>query len=128
VTGVDVSSTCGTGILGSSSASAPVLFLSSDLKPAGVRGHVAVNGRAVLPSAAGAARVPAPAAPGDNLVEAVLSDGKGQGGTWRFELEGDSVPGTLRAEAGDVVQVTDRAIVFRLAGKPGERVAFRFVY
>jgi hypothetical protein len=67
-----------------------------------------------------------PALPGDNLVEALVVDGKGRPGTWRFELAGDVVPGSLRVEAGEVVQVMGDAIVFRMTGKAGERIAFRF--
>jgi hypothetical protein len=89
-------------------------------------GHVSVNGRAVLSAAKGVtAGVPMPVVKGDNLVEALVADGKG-GGTWRFELSGEAVTGSLLVEAGDVVQAAGRIIVFRLAGKAGERVAFRF--
>jgi hypothetical protein len=35
-------------------------------------------------------------------------------------------PGTVRAIAGDVVQVGGDALVFRLRGRPGERIVFSF--
>ena len=62
-----------------------------------------------------------------NTVEATLVDARGAG-TWRFEL--GTIPG-LRADrikviAGDVVQVGGEALVFRLRGRPGERVVFSF--
>ena len=61
---------------------------------------------------------------GDNLVEAVLLAGRGIG-SWRFEIAG-AVPGSLRPVAGEVLLLTADAIVFRLEGKPGERVAFSY--
>ena len=103
-----------------------VVQLSSDLRVVNGRGLVLLNGRAALSAAKGmTGGVPMPVVRGDNLVEALVAEGKG-GGTWRFELSGEAVAGSLLVEAGDVVQVAGRAIVFRLAGKPGERVAFRF--
>jgi hypothetical protein len=50
------------------------------------------------------------------------------GGSWRFELAGTEglQRGSLRVVAGDVALVTDEAIVFRLAGRPGERIVFTF--
>jgi hypothetical protein len=95
------------------------------LKTADGRGLVSLNGRAVLAAKGVMGGVPLPVVRGDNLVEALLVEGKG-GGTWRFELSGEAVAGSLRVEAGDVVQAAGQAIVFRLAGKAGERVAFRF--
>jgi hypothetical protein len=61
---------------------------------------------------------------GDTLVEGVLLAGRGPG-TWRFELSG-AAPGSLRPLAGEVILLSAEAIVFRLEGRPGERVAFGF--
>ncbi len=50
------------------------------------------------------------------------------GGTWRFAL--GAIPGlradSLRVVAGDVLQAAADAVVFRLQGRPGERVVFSF--
>jgi hypothetical protein len=61
---------------------------------------------------------------GDNLVDAVLLAGRGTG-TWRFEIAG-ARPGSLRPVAGAVLLLGAEAIVFRLEGRPGERVAFSY--
>ena len=63
---------------------------------------------------------------GDNLVEAVVAEGKGEPGLWRFEVSGGLLPGSLRVDAGEVVQIAGDAVVFRLSGRAGERIAFRF--
>jgi hypothetical protein len=61
-----------------------------------------------------------------NHVEAVLTEGRGPG-AWVFTFaDGTLQPGSLAPLAGDVLQVGPRTIVFRSAGRPGERVAFRF--
>src|SRR5262249_51218488 len=93
----------------------------------GGAGHVAVNGQSVQTAVAGVTRVRVPITSTDNVVEAVVAEAKGQEGTWRFELTGgNAVLGGLSAQAGNVVQVAGHTIVFRLSGKPGEVVAFRF--
>jgi hypothetical protein len=60
-------------------------------------------------------------------VEATVVEAR-TGGTWRFEL--GSLPGfrpeTLRVVAGEVVQLAGDAVVFRVQGRPGERVVFSF--
>ena len=63
---------------------------------------------------------------GDNRVDAELVDGQGKPGLWRFELSGVVAAGSLRVLSGDVVQATDTVVVFRVAGKAGERVSFTF--
>ena len=98
----------------------------SDLAVPGGAGQVVVNGTAVFPRA-GRQPVPVSAKLGLNTVEATLVDARGAG-TWRFEL--GTIPG-LRADsikviAGDIVQVGGEALVFRLRGRPGERVVFSF--
>jgi hypothetical protein len=59
-------------------------------------------------------------------MEGVLVNGDGRSGTWRFELGGLFEPGSLQVIAGDAAIVTANTVVFRLAGRPGERVAFTF--
>ena len=63
---------------------------------------------------------------GDNRFEATLVEGRGQPGTWRFEFAGTFQPGSLRVVAGELQLVTAEAIMFRLAGRPGERIVFAF--
>ena len=65
---------------------------------------------------------------GVNRVEAVLVRGSGRSGTWRFDFSGASTfkPGSLRVVAGTVAVITGDTVVFRLQGKPGERVVFTF--
>ena len=60
-------------------------------------------------------------------VEAVLVNATGPG-TWRFELgtTASLEPGSLRVIAGEIALETEDALVFRLSGKPGERVVFSF--
>jgi hypothetical protein len=63
---------------------------------------------------------------GENRVEAQLVQAAGAG-QWRFELRGDALQaGSLRVVAGEVLQVSSDAIVFRMSGKPGERIVFTF--
>ena len=46
-------------------------------------------------------------------------------GTWRFEVPG-ARPGSLRALSGEPLSIAADAIVFRLRGRPAERVVFTF--
>jgi hypothetical protein len=87
------------------------------------RGEVTVNGRNVL--AAGQTRAGVALQPGDNVFEAWLRDGRGEG-LWRIELTpgAASEAATLGVLAGQPVEVGPTAIVFRLAGRSGERVSF----
>ncbi len=62
---------------------------------------------------------------GENRVEATLVQATGQPGLWRFEL-GAGASGSLRVIAGEVTLVTPEAVVFRMKGRPGERVVFTF--
>jgi uncharacterized repeat protein (TIGR02543 family) len=90
-------------------------------------GQVALNGQAIR-VARGASPAQLTARGGDNLVEGQLVEGTGEPGTWRFEAqEGEAIqPGSLRVMRGDVVVVTQSAVVFRLKGQPGEQVAFSY--
>jgi hypothetical protein len=62
---------------------------------------------------------------GAHRVEALVVNAEGRAGTWRFDLQGIE-PGTLRPLGGSVSSLGDGTIVFRLQGRPGERVAFGF--
>ena len=63
--------------------------------------------------------------PGRHRVEGVLLAAAERPGTLRFELTGVR-PGSLRVLAGTALAVTAGAVVFRLDGRTGERVAFTF--
>lgn len=104
----------------------PTATWVSELAVPGGSGQVVVNGEAVFPREG---RSPIAVRPrrGENRIEATLVEAH-SAGTWRFEL--GSVPGlrpdSLRVVAGEVVQAAGEAIVFRLHGRPGERVVFSF--
>jgi hypothetical protein len=84
-------------------------------------------GRAAA-AGSGTSVVVLPALAGENRVDAELLAGPDGPGVWRFEAlaAGALEPGSLRALAGEVVEVGPEAITFRISGKPGERVAFAF--
>jgi hypothetical protein len=61
------------------------------------------------------------------MVTAVLATASGPG-TWRFERQaGARGKVRLKVAEGQVMLVTPEAIVFRLRGQAGERVAFAIV-
>jgi hypothetical protein len=86
---------------------------------------VIVDGaRAVFPGP-GVSAHPLSLSPGPHRFEAVLVDGAGQEGPWRFDLaQLGVVPGSLRVVAGEVVQIGPARVAFALTGDPGERVVF----
>jgi hypothetical protein len=91
-------------------------------------GQVVVNGRSASAVRTGLAAIAAEGRKGSNRVEAQLVRGGGRPGTWRFQFSGQSglKAGSLRAVAGTVLVITGDAVVFRLQGKPGERLVFMF--
>jgi Divergent InlB B-repeat domain len=87
------------------------------------RAEVSANGRTIVVDAAAAA-VRMEARGGDNLVEGVVREAAG-GGLWRFDFGPMGVEsGTVTVFSGDPVTATPSAVVFRLKGRPGERVSF----
>jgi hypothetical protein len=114
----------------SEDASGPArrLAWSSELNLNGGSGQVVVNGSAASFAAQGRSSAVALGRRGENRVEAQVVQAAGSAGTWRFELGATTSlkPGSLRVSAGEVALVTADAIVFRLTGKSGERVAFTF--
>jgi len=66
--------------------------------------------------------------PGANRIEARVLKA-GSAGTWRFELEdkGAIEPGSLHVLSGEVLLVTSDSVVFRLRGRPEERLAIAFM-
>jgi hypothetical protein len=98
----------------------------SELAVPGGSGQVVVNGEAVFPREGRSPIAVRPQA-GTNRIEATLVEAR-SAGSWRFEL--GSVPGlradSLRVVAGEVVQAAADVVVFRLHGRPGERIVFSF--
>jgi hypothetical protein len=105
-------------------------LLKSRLDVERARAQVVVDGAALHYVGAGEGSIAGPPTPGLHRVVGQLVEGSspGRAGQWRFELSGPVEPGSLQAAGGEVVLLTDRAIAFRLAGKPGERVVFTFHY
>jgi hypothetical protein len=104
------------------------LAWASQLDVAGATGQVVVNSATAVFAAGGRSTAMALGLRGENRIEAQLVQGSGQSGTWRFELGSTASlePGSLRVVAGNVALVSGDAVVFRLSGRPGERVVFTF--
>jgi hypothetical protein len=100
--------------------------LQSELSVPGGRGQLVVDGDAVFVRDG---RSPVTLRGGSRAtrVEATLVDARAAG-TWRFDL--GSVPGlapeSIRVVAGEVVQSAGGILVFRVHGRPGERIVFSF--
>ena len=99
---------------------------ASELAVPGGRGQVIWNGVESMYPGAGVSALPTSGQRGLNRVEAILVQGDGRPGTWRFDLAGVQ-PGSLRVVAGEVALLGESAVVFRLRGRPGERAVFTFV-
>jgi hypothetical protein len=101
---------------------------SSELDLDGGSGQVVVNGEAAAFAARGRSSGAALGRRGVNRVEAQVVEAAGRPGTWRFELDTTASlqAGSIRVVAGEVALVTESAIVFRLKGRPGERLVFSF--
>jgi hypothetical protein len=113
---------------GKTPAGSARVSVTSQLAVPGARGQVFLNGAIVSAPAEGRSMALGDARRGENRVEAQLVASGGRPGTWRFELGANQLfqPGSLRALSGDVAEATSEAIVFRLSGKTGERLAFTF--
>jgi hypothetical protein len=103
-------------------ALAPLVW-AGELQVPGGMGRVVVAG-SHAPSGTGRADGSRILPRGSHRVEAVLDAGLGRPGVWRFRLGGSFRPGSLRVLAGEAAGVAADAVVFRLRGTPGERVAF----
>jgi hypothetical protein len=107
--------------------SGPAATWMSELKVPGGRGQVVVDGAEAVFPAGGTETFSAPNGPGTHRFEAVLVEGSGRPGAWRFDLSALSpVPGSLRVVAGEATVAGPAAVAFRLRGRPGERVVFTF--
>ena len=115
------------GLRGTAARAGETATWMSDLALTGGSGQVVVNGEVAFPRA-GRTPISARTQRGENRVEATLVEGR-TSGTWRFELGAVAGlrPDSLRVVAGDVVQSGGDALVFRLQGRPGERIVFSFV-
>jgi BACON domain-containing protein len=123
----DHGASCGIRQSGPQAVTSPVALLTwESLLDLRGSGQVVLNGRTGLFQGRGRAEGRGESRRGENRIEAQLvAAGRGPG-TWRFKLGGSFRPGTLRVVAGEALAVAADAIVFRLAGKPGERIAFAF--
>jgi hypothetical protein len=98
---------------------------SSQLEAAGSAGRVSLNG-SLLASGPGKQQGAARAKRDDNRVDGEVVQGGSRAGLWRFELSEGVAPGSVRVLAGDALEVSDSAVVFRIGGTTGERVSFVF--
>jgi hypothetical protein len=101
--------------------------LASRFEVPGARGHVLLNGVLLPPPGSGDSTWTVSAVDGQNRLEAQILDA-GRAGTWRFDLSG--IPGmergSLRVLTGQAIAVGPDSIVFRLAGRAGERIGLAF--
>jgi hypothetical protein len=104
------------------------LIWTSKLDVPGASGQVVVNGTTAVFAGSGQSSGVVLGPRGENRVEARVLQGVGKPGSWRFELGSTNslIPGSLRVIAGSVSEVSGDAVVFRLTGRPGERVMFTF--
>ena len=98
----------------------------SELDVEGAAGQVVVDGSSVSYHVRGTVTVAIRGGTRVHRVEATLVAAAGRPGTWRFHLPSGVKPGSLRVVAGDVAAITADTVTFRLAGRPGERIVFRF--
>ena len=100
---------------------------TSVLEAPGATGNVTVNGASTAGVGRASAMLAVAEGAGELRVQGVLATGSGPG-TWRFERHGGMAAAVrVKVLEGQVSLVTDEAIVFRLRGQPGERVAFAIV-
>ncbi len=107
--------------------SSPAGTWVSELTAPGARGQVVVDGTEAVFPGGGMEAFSVRVGPGPHRFEATLVDGAGRPGAWRFDLSAlGLLPGSLRVVAGEAAPAGSAAVVFRLRGKPGERVVFTF--
>lgn len=108
-----------------SSETRPVAMpvIATTLRVPGGRGDVTADGRTTVIGADGVpARVEMKSA--NALVEGILREAAG-GGLWTFDLDSRTAEAvTVTVLSGEPVTATPYAIVFRVRGRPGERVSF----
>lgn len=100
---------------------------TSTLDAPGATGNVTVNGASTAGVGRASAMIAVVEGAGEVRVQGVLATGSGPG-TWRFERHAGPGPAMrVKVLEGQVSLVTPDAIVFRVRGQPGERVAFAIV-
>jgi hypothetical protein len=101
--------------------------LVTDLAVPGGRGQVVVDGAQAFFPGPGTAPVSLALEPGAHRLEVTLVEGTRRPGTWRFDLSSLGLErGSLSVVAGEVAQIGPDTVVFRLKGRPGERLVFSF--
>jgi hypothetical protein len=106
-----------------------VSFTSVLELPAGVSGQIALNdAETAAASSSSPQQLRLRARAGENVVEGRLLSEGSEPGLWKFDFRGarDFVAGSLRVDAGDVVALEGERVVFRVTGKPGAPIRFRF--
>jgi PKD repeat protein len=65
---------------------------------------------------------------GENVLEGQLLSEAEEPGEWRFDFRRESrfVRGSIRVDSGEVLTIDAESIVFRVTGKPGPPIRFRF--
>ena len=108
----------------------PEVNFTSELElPAGTSAQIALNqAETVATVAPTPQRHRARGRSGENVVEGRLLSEAGEPGQWRFDFRGASrfVPGSLRVDSGEVLTLDGHSVVFRMTGKPGPPIRFRF--
>ena len=95
--------------------------------PGRATGRVSVNATPVrVIDNAAPVEMRVPGRRGTNTLTALVVATSGEPGTWRFALD-PIVPGSLRIVSGNVLTREPNGVVFRLAGRVGERVELTFV-
>jgi hypothetical protein len=113
-----------------SASTPPEVSFTTELElPAGTSGQIALNEAQTVSTVAPAPqRHRARGRSGENVVEARLLSEAAEPGQWRFDFRGSSkfVPGSLRVDSGEVLTLDTESVVFRVTGKPGPPIRFRF--
>jgi hypothetical protein len=107
-------------------ASETALTFTSDLDLEDGQGQIVVDGAIATFQSRGSQPGAIDAPPGAHRVEATVVSAAGRPGTWRFRLAGAVAPASLRVVAGVVLSSSAEELLFRVSGKPGERILFVF--
>ncbi len=102
------------------------ITITSELRLPGGAGQVVINGTSVSFTNEGLSNQTMASAKTLIRIEAQLVAAVGKPGTWRFEFPAGIEPGSLAIVAGQGSLTGPSGVVFRLQGRPGERVVFTF--